>query len=123
MNPGVLEHDADLAGAEVVEPRLRDRSREEIADARASTARCSCGGTPTRDENGWTCAACGKPTRAPVDDLPAGLRSAIVRAVTDAGGSDDDARELEAVWRRALRDSERRTAAMLTTTLPTGDAA
>jgi hypothetical protein len=116
VSPAVLEHDADLADAEIVEPRLRDRIREHMVGARASTARCSCGGTPTRDEDGgsWTCVACGKPARAPSIDLPAGLRAAIVRAVADAGGDADDARDLAEVWARALRDSERHTAAMLT---------
>jgi hypothetical protein len=44
--------------------------------------------------------------------LPAGLATAIERAVEHHGGDADDARELAQVWRRALADLERRAAAI-----------
>lgn len=66
------------------------------------------------DDGHWRCSACGKPTRAPVSDLPRSLRTAIARAVADAGGDEDDARDLAEVWRRVLRDCHRRAGAIRT---------
>ena len=48
----------------------------------------------------------------PTADLPAGLTSAIERAVEHHGGDADDAADLAKVWRRVLADMERRAAAI-----------
>ena len=102
LSPAVLERDADLAGAEIVERRLRDRAREHMAPARLPEP-CSCGGLPGRDDEArWRCTTCGKPTKAP-RDLPARLRAAISRVVAEAGGTDEDARDLAEVYVRAVR--------------------